>query len=199
MKEFKVLPTNPDFRTLTDRQIEFIAYSMEKDREEIERARRGGVADSDYQDFDDSWWTAEHDDFVAKREDHDEADIANQVQAMTTPEDMAKLRARWDASVEAESIVANGGTTIAEDNLNEMMKNNLDRVIKEAKALEADGINKWGDKTDIEISEENQAQQLGYGKITQESIDEAISIFEGGDENFAPETIIPSRDDDFYI
>lgn len=199
MKEFKVLPTNPDFRALTDRQIEFIAYSMEKDREEIERARRGGVADSDYQDFDDSWWTAEHDDFVAKREDHDEADIANQVQAMTTPEDMAKLRARWDASVEAESIVANGGTTIAEDNLNEMMKNNLDRVIKEAKALEADGINKWGDKTDIEISEENQAQQLGYGKITQESIDEAISIFEGGDENFAPETIIPSRDDDFYI
>lgn len=199
MKEFKVLPTNPDFRALTDRQIEFIAYSMEKDREEIERARRGGVADSDYQDFDDSWWTAEHDDFVAKREDHDEVDIANQVQAMTTPEDMAKLRARWDASVEAESIVANGGTTIAEDNLNEMMKNNLDRVIKEAKALEADGINKWGDKTDIEISEENQAQQLGYGKITQESIDEAISIFEGGDENFAPETIIPSRDDDFYI
>ena len=47
MKEFKVLPTNEDFRALSTNQIEFIAYSMEKDREEFERAKRGGVADAD--------------------------------------------------------------------------------------------------------------------------------------------------------
>lgn len=201
MKEFKVLPTNKDFLALSDKQIEFIAYSMEKDREEIERARRGGIADADYQDYEQDWWFADHDDFVALHKNHNEEDIAKQVQAMTTPEDMAKLRARWDASIEADSIVANGGTTVEEDTINELMQNNLERVIKEAKNLEAHGVNKWGDKTDIEVSEDNHAEQLGFKKLTKEGIDEAIAIFEnvGADDGFDPIATIPSREDDFYI
>lgn len=199
MKEFKVLPTNEDFLNLTDNHIEFIAYSMEKDREEFERAKRGGIADADYQDYEQDWWYAEHDDFVALHKNHDEEDIAKQVQAITSPEDMAKLRARWDASIEADSIVANGGTTVEEDTINEMMQNNLAKVIQEAQRLEAHGVNKWGDKTDMEVSEENHADQLGFEKITKESIDEAISIFEKAGSEDNPLEIMPTREDDFYI
>lgn len=199
MKEFKVLPTNEDFLNLTDNHIEFIAYSMEKDREEFERAKRGGIADADYQDYEQDWWYAEHDDFVALHKNHNEEDIAKQVQAITSPEDMAKLRARWDASIEADSIVANGGTTVEEDTINEMMQNNLAKVLKEAQSLEAQGVNKWGDKTDIEISEENHSEQLGFKEITKESIDDAIAIFNkaGSEEN--PLELMPTQDDDFYI
>lgn len=197
MKEFKVLPTNADFRALSNEQIEFIAYSMEKDREEYERAKRGGVADADYQDYDDTWWTAKHDDFVAKRSDHDEEDIARQVRELTTAEDMAKLRARWDASLEADSIVANGGTTIEEDNINDFMDNALKRVMEEARELEAQGINKWGE---MERAENQQAENLGLKELNKDTIEEAIAIFEGVDnEDFDPKTIIPDSRDDFYI
>lgn len=181
MKEFKVLPTNKDFMNLSEEQIEFIAYSMERDNEELKRAQKGLTGDgSDYHDTDSSWWEADHDEFTALRNDHDEEDIAKQVQSMTTEEDMKKLRSRWDASIEASEIVASGGTTIEQDTIENFMEANIQRVVDEAKNLERQGINRWGDKTDIETSEEQHIEELGYENLTSEGIEEAISIFNGG-------------------
>lgn len=201
MREFKVLPTSPDFRALTEHQIEFIAYSMQEDRREADRMRRQVHADTHFQDYDDSWWTADLEDFTAKREDHDEALIAQQVASLSTEEDMKKLRARWDASLEADDIVANGGTTVEQDSINAVLQANLNKVLEEARGLEAEGINKWGE---MERSEADHGEKLGYDLITKESIDEAIAIFNGDtfeddDEDLAPITSLPTRDDEMYI
>lgn len=203
MKEFKVLPTNPDFRALSEHQIEFIAYSLQEDRRELDRARRQVRADSQFQDYDESWWTADLKDFTAKRADHDEAEIAKQVQALSTEEDMKKLRARWDASLEADDIVASGGTTVEQDTIDELLKQKLEEVIREAKGLEAEGINRWSEMDTIEQSHED---KLGLAPITQESIDDAIAIFNGDelssledDDDLYPETQLPTRDDELFI
>lgn len=200
MKDFQVLPTNPDFMALTEQQIEYIAYSMEKDREEFVQSQRNMKQDADYTDYDDSWWTADHDSFTALRDDHDEEDIARQVNAMTSEKDKQTLRSRLDASYEADGIIDAGGTTVEQDSIQAIMARNLEKVLQEANELAKTGTNKWGEKTEIELNEEEQARRLALKPITQQSIDEAIAIFEdNGETGVDPVMYIPSQDDDFYI
>ncbi|MEI2420056.1 hypothetical protein V6O07_07265, partial [Arthrospira platensis SPKY2] len=102
-----------------------------------------------------------------------------------------RLKARWEASQEVDDIRAKGGTTIEEDTINELIANKLQKAIEEAKRIEAHGGDKWGEKTPIELEEE-QANQQFKAKLEQDDIQDAIALFEGNTE-------LPSQDDDFEI
>ncbi len=191
MKKFNVLPTEERWKTMTNDQIEWILYNMEKDVEMEERARKGKALDADYEDYDGSWYEAPHEEFNPVRDGHDEEEIAKKLAEITTEEDMARLKARWEASQEVDDIRAKGGTTIEEDTINELIANKLQKAIEEAKRIEAHGGDKWGEKTPIELEEE-QANQQFKAKLEQDDIQDAIALFEGNTE-------LPSQDDDFEI
>lgn len=191
MKKFNVLPTEERWKTMTNDQIEWILYNMEKDVEMEERARKGKALDADYEDYDGSWYETPHEEFNPVRDGHDEEEIARKLAEITTEEDMARLKARWEASQEVDDIRANGGTTIEEDTINELIANKLQKAIEEAKRIESHGGDKWGEKTPIELEEE-QANQQFKTKLEQDDIQDAIALFEGNTE-------LPSQDDDFEI
>lgn len=191
MKKFNVLPTEERWKTMTNDQIEWILYNMEKDVEMEERARKGKALDADYEDYDGSWYETSHEEFNPVRDGHDEEEIARKLAEITTEEDMARLKARWEASQEVDDIRANGGTTIEEDTINELIANKLQKAIEEAKRIEAHGGDKWGEKTPIELEEEQASQQF-KAKLEQDDIQDAIALFEGNTE-------LPSQDDDFEI
>lgn len=192
MREFQVLPTDPSWLAMSNDQIEWMLRNMSRDTEEANRRKSGKELEDEFQDYDSSWYDQAHDEWTPLREGDDEQAIANQVASMTSPEDMAKLKARWEASQEVDEIQAKGGTTIEEDTINELIQNNLIKAIEEAKRIEKHGGNKWGEKTPIEIEEEKANQQF-QTQLKQESIQDAINLFEGD------EIELPSQDDDFEI
>lgn len=177
---------------LSNEQIEWLLRNMARDNEELARRKSGKELEDEFQDYDNSWYDTPHDEWNPVRDGDSEEDIAKQLAEITTEEDMAKLKARWEASQELEDIRANGGTTIEEDTINDLIQSNLIKAIEEAKRIEKHGGNKWGEKTPIEIEEEKANQQF-QRQLSQDSIQGAIDLFEGSE----PE--LPSQDDDFEI
>lgn len=106
---------------------------------------------------------------------------------------MAKLKARWEASQEVDAIRAEGGTTIEEDTINELIANNVQRAIEEAKRIEKHGGNKWGEQTSVELEEKRKNMEFKT-QLKQEDIQEAVSLF-NGEKDIEP----TSLDDDFVI
>src|SRR5699024_11605548 len=96
MKSFNVLPTNEDFRELTDDQIDMMILSVNEDNIERERASKGLSVDSDHYDesFEDEVWTRDVGDWEVVKEGHDPDDIANQIEALTKEEDLKNLSSR---------------------------------------------------------------------------------------------------------
>ena len=176
---------------LTNEQIEWLLRNMARDNEELARRRSGKELEDEFQDYDNSWYDTPHDEWNPVREGDNELDIAKQLAEITSEEDMAKLKARWEASQELEDIRANGGTTIEEDTINDLIQSNLIKAIEEAKRIEKHGGNKWGEKTPIELEEEKANQQF-QRQLNQDSIQGAIDLFEGNEE-------LPGQDDDFEI
>lgn len=193
MKKFNVLPSDPAWQNLTHEQIEWILYNMERDVEEEQRRAKGLALEGEYEDLDDSWYEVPHEEFNPVREGHDEAEIARKLNEITTEEDMAKLKARWEASQEVDAIRAEGGTTIEEDTINELIANNVQKAIEEAKRIEKHGGNKWGDKTPIELEEERKNLEF-KSQLKQDDIQDAIALF-NGEKEIEP----TSLDDDFVI
>lgn len=170
MREFKVLPTDPRWLELTDEQIEFMLYSMERDVVEADRARRGIQVDGEYEDNDESWWYAEHDEFEALRDDHDEEDIARQVEDLTTEEDRERLRKRFADNEELNEI---------EDRFNQeaedVLESNLKAMFAEAKRLESKGIDNWGKESE---APDNQEPQEVSTELTQGVFQDAFAMMD---------------------
>lgn len=193
MREFKVLPTDPAWLAMSNDQIEWVLRNLARDNEEAERRRNGRELEDEFQDHDTAWYDTPHDQWTPVREGDDEDRIAKQLAEITSEEDMARLKARWEASQEADEQYAKNGSTIEEDTINELIQNNLIKAIEEAKRIEKHGGTKWGEKTPIEIEEEKANQQF-QSKLKQDSIQDAISLFEGGES-----LELPNQDDDFEI
>lgn len=191
MDKFKVLPSDPAWQALTQEQVEWILYNMERDAEEQVRRAKGMKLDSEFQDFDESWYDTPHDEFTPIRDGHDEGDIARKLNDITTEDDMARLKARWEASQEVDAIRAEGGTTIEEDTINELISNNVQKAIDEARRIEKHGGNKWQDKHPIELEEERKNLEF-KNQLNKEDIQDAVSLFNQGVEP-------TSLDDDFEI
>src|SRR5690606_24822189 len=99
MNKFQVLPTNEDFRKLSDDQIELILYSMQEDARELELAKKGLTVDSEYYDssFEDEVWNRPVGDWEVLRDGHDPDDIARQVEELTRQEDLKNLASKFDS------------------------------------------------------------------------------------------------------
>lgn len=200
MKEFNVLPTDERWLKLTDMQIDWILNSMQRDGEELERRSSGMELEAEFQDYDNSWYEVSHEEFNPVREGDDEDEIARQLATMTSEEDMARLKARWEESEEVESIRAQGGTTIEEDTINELIANNVKKAMEEAKRIEKHGGNKWKEKSDIELEEEKANMQF-KSQLKQEALTDAIALFNGEEppSKEEPSSSPETPDDDFII
>lgn len=95
MDKFQVLPTDERFQNLSPDQIEYIFANMEMDMKE--EARRAKGLKNTVEDDDDSWWYQDSETFQPLREDHDEEDLAKQVDALLSEADRRKKEERIKA------------------------------------------------------------------------------------------------------
>ncbi|YP_010843766.1 tail protein [Listeria phage WIL-1] len=193
MKEFNVLPTDERFRALTEEQINFIYYNKERDYKEAERASRGVSMESEFEDYNsDDWWEASHEDFQAIQEGHDEDDIAQQVENMTSIEDQKRLRDRFQSHEEYEEFIRNGGKDTRQEMIDEHINNKLKELFADAEELNKQGLSKWGEVSEMTTIQEAVADELE--ELTSDSVKEAISMFEDDEVQ-----VIPGQDEDDYF
>ncbi|AMQ66604.1 tail assembly chaperone [Bacillus phage Shbh1] len=179
MKTFNVLPTNEDFRKLTDDQIDFILYSLEEDHREAELARKGLTPDSDYFDssFEEEVWNKDVGDWEVLKEDHDPNDIARQVEQLTRDEDLKNLASKFDSLEEYNDYLASGGKTARETEVEQHINRNIEEAIRKAKAIEAAKKGKQGKALvdDRDIVEDHSSPSLS--DLDKEAMDKAIDLF----------------------
>jgi hypothetical protein len=148
MKEFKILPSNPDFQNLTTQQINFVFTMYQQDMLEAGKGTSNQDVNSD------DWWYADHDDFEPLVEGHDEDAIASKV---------AKLFTR---------NTVNG--KLAQEAVDERIQANLKDMREKADLLESQGRDKWGAPNEAQIAEKKAFDNSGD---TTDSIKNAIAQF----------------------
>lgn len=171
MREFNVLPTDERLTSLSMEQIDFILLSMDRDYDELERARRGVSLESEFEDYDSDWWDASHEEFTAIKEGDDEEDIARQLDSITTDEDLAKLKERYKANDALDQIEKDQITSI-----NDLIATKLKAVFEEADRLNEAGVSNWGAN---QIGEEEERADVELGPLTSDGFDKAMNLFEG--------------------
>lgn len=201
MEKFSVLPTNKDFRKLTTNQIEFIAYNMQQDAKELAQARSGKEGTGSFSDEDTSWWDNPEAD--VKRPQDDEKGIATQVDNLTSQEDKKKLAEKWFGVEEIEAFRKQGGTTIEEDLMEQMMQRKYQELFKEADTIASKGQSNWG-KTKEEREALGQDVPVTYKELSQDKFDKALEIFNQSkgdnlEENKGNPSMIVDDNDDDYI
>lgn len=179
MEKFGVLPTDERFQNLNDEQVGFILESMRLDNKEESLAARGVDAKNHFEDDDDSFWNVPIEDFVALKEEHDEQDIAKQVEELVGKESMQKARERFNSTEEYNKFLESGGKLARQMEVDNYIDERLKSVYDEAKELEeaqAQGrpINRKEHEINLKPTEVD-------------TIQEAIELFNGDEE------------DDFYI
>lgn len=185
MKEFKVLPTDERFINLTDDQIGFILHNMGYDAKLEEQAMKGIKADSYYEDESDDW-DVDINEFEIIKDGHDENDIANQVEKLTSKEDIKKARERY-STVEEWNEFLDSGVKLAEDVEKETyMQEQLKKVFAEAEEL-----NSLGKVKETEgIKVEKHIEPININDTS--DLKEAIDLFNGTEDSYN----LPTSDDD---
>lgn len=177
MKEFKILPTNPDFQALTEMQVGFIMENMSIDAEYREMIAKGQNPDEHFKDSDDSWWETPIDEFDPKGViDIPDEEIQKQIDAFTPEEDRAKLKDIYEGSKEWSEYMEEEGSDIREQTVEGVIQENLRKAMAEAKRLRGAGKSKQGQPSFTQ--EEKQAADK-FEPMTQEGIEEAYKLFEG--------------------
>lgn len=174
MDRFKVLPSNPDFQNLTNEQLEWIIYSSQLDNKKYSPGEN-------FADYDESWFNKKE--FSPLRDGDDEEDIARQVEELTTEEEAARLKARWEGAEDAEAFAQSGEKSIEEQSIDDMINAKIEDAKKEARNIEKyKSGNKHPDEEKQEAEDVQFQENLDSG-----SIQDAIDLFEG------------DQDDDFEI
>lgn len=188
MKEFNILPTNPDFQALTSDQVGFIMANMKKDAEIRELLAKGYDPEEHIKDTDESWWNEPLEDFNPKGLlDIPDEEIAKQVEALTSEEDRRKLAGIIEGSEDWADYMENEGNENEQATTESVIQENLRKAQEEAQRLTSAGQDNWGK---VSISEEEKEKSEEFEPMTQESVEEAYRIFEGEeefDENHAGE------------
>ncbi len=180
MDEFKVLPTDDRFKNLSDDQIGYILENMILDRKEEDRARRGLDSKNFYEDEDDSFWNVDMDDFVALKEEHDETNIADQVNELVGKESMKKAKERFKSTEEYNQFLEEGGKLAKQMQVDSYIEEKIKAVYEEAEQMERAKAN------GTEVPKREGAINLKPTEV--DTIKEAVDLFNGDD-----------GDDDFYI
>lgn len=195
MKEFKVLPTDERFVNLSDEQIGFILGNMVYDNKLEEQARKGINPDSYFEDEEDGYWTQDINEFVALKEDHDEEDIAKQVETLTNKEELAKVRERFNSTEEWNDFMEKGGALAERVEKEKYLQEKLDKLFEEAEELNNAGVSRWGEP---KFKEQTEAVAK-LKPLKEDDLQDAISLFNGEtDEAFSMPTVLDD-DDDYTI
>jgi hypothetical protein len=178
MKTFNVLPTNEDFRNLSDSQIDLIIYSLQEDHREAELARKGLSAESDYYDtsFDEEIWTKEVGDWEVLKEGHEANSIAKQVEKLTKEEDLKNLYSKFDSLDDYNKYLEEGGKTARETEVEQYINKQIQAAEEKAKAMDVHkGKRKLVDDRDRpEVSDNS---DKGMNDLNKEAMDKAIQLF----------------------
>lgn len=193
MKEFKVLPTEKRWLDLSQLQLNWIIESMNRDVEAENLARSGKQQDEYFEDYEKDWLDVPDNEWTVVRDGDDEAAIAKQVEDITSPEDMAVLKARLEASEEADKEYEKSGTTIEEDSINEYIANNIQKAVEDAQRIEKH----MGNETSKEKTESFKKEAEFQNKISNKGVQQAMDLFEG--KKHITEDDLPTSDDDFVI
>lgn len=189
MKEFKVLPTDERFINLSDDHIGFILGNMVYDQKLEDQARKGVNPDSYYEDEEDEYWNQPIEDFEALKEEHDELAIAEQVEALTNKEELAKVRERFKSTEEWNEFMDKGGALAERAEKEKYLQEKLTKMYEEVAELNQAGVSRWGE---AKFNEDTEAVK-NLVPMKEEDLQDAISLFNGEtDEQFS----MPTSDDD---
>lgn len=174
MTKFSVLPTNEDFRKLSDYQIDLMIYSMNEDAREIELARKGLTVDSEYYDtsFEDEVWNRDAGDWEVLKPGHDPDKIAQQVAELTKKEDLKNLASKFDSLDEYNAYLAAGGKTERETEVEQHINRQLALAEEKAKRLSALG----GEGKLVDDAAEA-GERATLPDLDKEAIDKSIALF----------------------
>lgn len=187
MKSFNVLPTNEDFRELTDDQIDMMILSVNEDNIERERASKGLSVDSDHYDesFEDEVWTRDVGDWEVVKEGHDPDDIANQIEALTKEEDLKNLSSKFDSLDEYNEYLESGGKTTRESEVEEYINRQIKMAEEKAQAMEMNKQSYEDRKKlidDREATEVQDSNTQGLDDLDKQALEESIKLFNGEDD-----------------
>lgn len=132
MREFKVLPTDPNFKNLDSYQIQFIIESMNLDAREMERRSKG--YDSTVEDDDTSWYDESQEEFEPVPDFLDAEDLAKQAYDRLSESERIKMTERAEAEEddeEAREIHKNKMAQI-QKNIEELDKQVNNTIIKKS-------------------------------------------------------------------
>lgn len=184
MKTFHTMPTNPDFRSLTDSQIDLMIYSMNEDHREMELARKGLTVDSEHYDseFEEEVWNKPVGEWEILRDGHDPNDIARQVEELTRAEDRKNLAMKFDSLEEYNDFLEAGGKTTRETEVEQYINKQIAAAEEKARRLEATG----GKKKlvdDQDRPEANSGLSDRLPDIDKTAIDKSIALFNSQEDD----------------
>jgi hypothetical protein len=173
MTKFNVLPTNEDFRNLSDAQIDLMIYSMQEDYREIELAKKGIQVDSQHYDssFDEEVWNRDVGDWEVLKPGHDPNAIAKQVEELTKAEDLKNLAMKFDSLDEYNAYLEAGGKTTRESEVDQYINKQLALAEEKAKRLAATGGKQLVDDT------EKAGERHSLPDLDKEAIAKSIALF----------------------
>lgn len=183
MKAFNTMPTNPDFRALTDEQINLMIHSLNEDHRELELARKGLTVDSEHYDsnFEDEVWNKNDGEWEILREGHDADKIAQQVQALTRKEDQSNLDTKFDGLDEYNEYRESGGKTTRETEVEQYINKRIAEAYEKARDLEQSRQpNKVVD--DKDRPEAAGALSDNMADLDKKAIEQSIALFEDDDD-----------------
>lgn len=175
--KFKVLPTSKDFQELTTEQVDWIVINMNIDAKEEARARSGKDPNEIFEDHDTDWLEGRQEDFEPVKEEHDEKEIAKQLDAMRSNSYLESLEEKLGNMQDTVNYLAENSD---EKTLDEYVKEKeiqmrLEQVYEEARAREEGTF-----KEDKEVVEG--VDDMEFEELTNELAQDAINLFEGVEE-----------------
>lgn len=192
MKTFNVLPTNEDFRKLTDAQIDLILYSLDEDYREAERAAKGLSVEADYYDssFEEEIWNRAPGEWEVLKDGHDPDDIARQVEELTREEDLKNLLSKFDSLEEYNEFLEQGGKTVRETEVEQYINRQIQAAQEKAKAIEMAREAKQGKDfaDDRDLPEVSDKTQSNLPELDKDAIERSIKLFNDSvdDDDFTP-------------
>jgi hypothetical protein len=187
MKTFNVLPTNDEFRNLSDDQIDLILFNMMEDNREMEMARKGLTTDSQHYDssFEEEVWNKAEGEWDVLKEGHDPNDIARQVDQLTREEERKNLAMKFDSLEEYNAFREAGGKTGRESEIDEYISRQIAIAEEKARRLEAtNGKKKLVNDTDLPEIANNNPLGKSLTDLDKEAMDKSIALFNAQDDDF---------------
>jgi len=182
MKEFKILPTSEDFRSLSDAQIDLIIYSMLEDNRQMDLARRGVKEDGNYFDdaFEEEVWNKAPDEWAVLKEGHDPDDIARQVEALTKEEDRRNLMSKFDSIEDYNKFRESGGQTSRESEISDYIDKQIRAAQEKARMIESA---KSGGSEKVIVDDATVAgEKSTVPNLNKQAMEDAIALFNSDDD-----------------